>query len=146
MFLQKAKILFCINFILCFGISKSILIEGQAYGQSITHIPSQARQNASQYERNFDLLIISFPIQGWYLMSLPLTVADSSVSTLFPVTLGAFTWDTNRYVRVTTIEPGKGYWLAIPAPSVAVIEGDPLNQFSGHFAPGCFHLQRARRS
>jgi len=100
---------------------------------------SPTQRNRHHTEIHSDLLVITFPVQGWYLVSLPLTVADSSVTTLFPTALGAFGWDNNRYVRATTIRTGRGYWLLIPAPTAAVISGTRLTQFRGHYLPG-WHL------
>jgi hypothetical protein len=84
------------------------------------------------------LLIISFPVGGFYLVSVPMVVADSSVSMLFPMAFGAvaFSWEKDHYETVTTIARGKGYWLAILQPSAAFIQGTPIKQFKRHFLPG----------
>lgn len=100
---------------------------------------SWAKRMANFDEDKFDLLIITFPLQGWYLISLPLTVADSSVSTLFPTALGAFGWENNRYVPAPRMQTGRGYWLLIPARTTAVISGTRLTQFRAHYQSG-WHL------
>jgi hypothetical protein len=50
--------------------------------------------------------------------------------------LAAILWEKDQYELATTIARGRGYWLAIPQPSAAVIEGTPLQQFKRHFLPG----------
>lgn len=107
--------------------------------QSSANSTSPRQRNSHHAEIHSDFLIITFPLQGWYLVSLPLTVADSSVSTLFPTALGAFGWENNRYVAATRMQTGRGYWLLIPAPATAVISGTRLTQFRGHYLPG-WHL------
>jgi len=118
------KIIFSLFVILVIGLASL------AYPQTVQHVP------ALPGSEQRDILIISFPVQGWYLVSLPLTVADSSLATLFPTALGAFAWENNQYVSADTIGVGRGYWLSIPGPTAAVIQGDSVGQFSGHFMPG----------
>ncbi|MBN1482471.1 T9SS C-terminal target domain-containing protein [candidate division KSB1 bacterium] len=84
-------------------------------------------------------LLISFPTPGWYLISLPLQVQDNSVSTLFPMSKGTFTWQDNSYVQESNIEIGQGYWLLVNQPSVATIQGEPALQFSRSLDKG-WHL------
>jgi hypothetical protein len=78
-----------------------------------------------------------FPQAGWYMVSLPVIPADSSVQTLFPSALGgmAFTWDpaSEAYAAVLKMEPKKGYWLAIPGSATAQIQGMPLTGYTAHF-------------
>jgi hypothetical protein len=93
-------------------------------------------QHANTHVSQADLLIISFPAGGFYLVSLPMAVQDSSVSVLFPMALGAFSWERDHYETISTMTRGKGYWLAIPGPSTAVISGTPIKQFQRHFLPG----------
>lgn len=109
------------------------------FAQPNSNYTSTAQRIRHHAEIHSDLLILTFPLQGWYLVSLPLTVADSSVSALFPTALGAFGWENNRYVPATRMQTGRGYWLLIPAPATAVISGTRLTQFRGHYLPG-WHL------
>jgi hypothetical protein len=71
---------------------------------------------------NTDMLIYAFPVQGWYLISLPITVANNNVNDLFPSAIGAFSfnYDIYEYVPITTIQTGEGYWLAVNEPSMAM--------------------------
>ena len=120
-------------------ISILFISAGLTTAQTVEETIVLFNQKVSSSFSKSDLVIISFPLQGWYLVSLPLTVADSSVSTLFPTALGAFGWENNRYVAATRMQTGRGYWLLIPAPATAVISGTRLTQFRGHYLPG-WHL------
>jgi len=86
-------------------------------------------------------LVINFPVQGWYLVSLPVTVADSSVKAIFPTAFDVFAWDNanNRYVRPATLQTGRGYWVLIGSPTAVVISGTRFSQFRRHYLPG-WHL------
>jgi len=89
-------------------------------------------------------VFINFPVQGWYLVSVPLAITDSSVSAVFPPArgvLGVFTWDNanSRYVTPTTIQIGCGYWVLIAAPTSMDISGTLLSQFTAHYKVG-WHL------
>lgn len=103
--------------------------------QTIKHVPAH-RINATGHVQ--DLIIIAFPIQGWYLLSLPVTPSDNTVTKLFPMAVGgvAYAWENNQYAGKTTVETGKGYWVAIPGPSAAFINGTPVTSFSGHYTQG----------
>jgi len=113
-----------------------LLNTGLTFAQFLRSSVSPVTQNAQVAEFRSDLLIISFPVGGFYLVSLPMAVQDSAVSTLFPMAFGAFSWERDHYEIATTIARGKGYWLAIPQPSTAVIQGTPLKQFRRRFFPG----------
>ncbi len=121
-----------------FNLSVTILLlnTGLPFAQFLRSAVSPVTQNAQAAEFRSDLLIISFPAGGFYLVSLPMAVADSSVSTLFPMALAAFSWENDHYEVATTMTRGRGYWLAIPQASAAFIEGTPIKQFRRHFLPG----------
>jgi hypothetical protein len=79
----------------------------------------------------------AFTQAGWYMVSLPVLPADSSVATLFPTALGgmAFGWDpAGTYTPETKMKPKKGYWIAIPGPATANVTGLPLNGYTEHFS------------
>jgi hypothetical protein len=82
-------------------------------------------------------IAFDFTQAGWFMVSLPVIPADSSVGVLFPSALGgnAYTWDpeTWTYVTVTRMEPKKGYWLAIPSACACTVVGLPLNAYTTHF-------------
>jgi PKD repeat protein len=80
----------------------------------------------------------TFTVMGWYMVCLPVTPDDNSVSTLFPTALGgvAFTWDTasGSYVPVTHMVAGQGYWIALTEPWSGTIEGVPTDHYTIHFS------------
>jgi len=86
-----------------------------AAAAKIATIFRQSNQN------NSDMIIYAFPMQGWYLVSLPIWVADSSVAALFFSAIGAFSFDYDiyEYVSITTMQTGEGYWLAVNEASMA---------------------------
>ncbi len=80
----------------------------------------------------------NFPDGGWYMVSIPVTPADSSVSALFPDALVAYRWDnaSGSYQVTSTMSPGVGYWLAFYASSSSTISGERLDSYSDHYADG----------
>ncbi len=83
----------------------------------------------------------NFPKQGWYLISLPLTPPNNSLSVLFPTAMAAFAYDPSggSYIPVTSLEPKKGYWLLIPSATSSTITGVPLMTYTEHYNIG-WHL------
>jgi len=94
-------------------------------------------------ETSFDY---TFANGGWHLISLPVVPSDSSLTTLFPTAIAAFSYNntTSTYESVTKLEPSKGYWLAIPAATNATIGGSSLSSFQSHLMSG-WHLMGAVR-
>ena len=86
---------------------------------------------------NVATLIYEFSQIGWYMVSLPVIPADSSVSTLFPSAMSgkAYSWNvaTSAYDEFNKVEPKKGYWLAIPEATSDQVSGQPLNTYTEHF-------------
>jgi hypothetical protein len=130
---MQKRVMICLMMLALLSARNSAFSQSQQISKVIPN------ENANAPESQRDILFVNFPAKGWYIVSLPLTVADSSVSTLFPTATGAFAFGRNGYVQATTMKPGQGYWLNISAPSVAVISGTPVTRFSGHFQSG-WHL------
>jgi hypothetical protein len=88
-----------------------------------------------------DIATYNFPQMGWYLISLPVTPANNSLSTLFPTAMTAFGYNsaTGSYYAVTSLDTKKGYWLLIPGATTATISGTRLNSFTEHYSMG-WHL------
>lgn len=86
-------------------------------------------------------VLYSFPQQGWYLISLPLTPSNNSLSSLFPTAIAAFGYNSasGTYYPATALEPRKGYWLLIPAPTTATISGIGMSSYVEHYSAG-WHL------
>ena len=80
-------------------------------------------------------LTYEFPQAGWYMVSLPVTPADSNLNALFPTALGAYDWDAvgETYNGVTAMEPKRGYWLAIPDVTSDHVYGQALTNYTTHF-------------
>jgi hypothetical protein len=89
--------------------------------------------STSQFEFNFDQA-------GIYQISMPVYTDNNLVSQLFP-SASAFIYDSNanKYIKADTLEPKRGYWLKIPSPMSAQIEGIPLHEYSQTFNVG-WHL------
>jgi len=123
------------------AINKQFWRNGIALGMLIICLWQVRMASAQVTGKNSDIVVINFPVQGWYLVSLPLAATDSSVSGVFPQALGVFTWDnpTSRYVQPTTIQIGRGYWVLMASPTAVVISGTRFSQFSGHYRVG-WHL------
>ncbi|NIR52987.1 choice-of-anchor D domain-containing protein [candidate division KSB1 bacterium] len=79
-----------------------------------------------------------FPIAGgaWYLISLPVIPDDNSVDALFPNAAAIFTWDfeTQAYSPVSTLEPGKAYWLLMLEDDTVKICGEPFESYTNNYA------------
>jgi hypothetical protein len=90
-------------------------------------------------------LTYTFAQTGWYMVSLPVIPQDSTVSTLFPDALGshAFIWNPvmGTYETVTKIQPGKGYWIAIPGAVSYTVTGRAFHDYTEHFLmPGWYMI------
>jgi len=64
--------------------------------------------------------------QGWNLISLPLTPSNTSISNLFPDYEAAYEYKNDAYHPVTSLIPGKGYWLKSPSQKIYSISGQPF--------------------
>ncbi|MBI5214356.1 MAG: hypothetical protein HY960_01245 [Ignavibacteriae bacterium] len=60
---------------------------------------------------------------GWNLLSLPLTVDDGKVSTLFGEGLNAFVYTPAGYVPTDSIRNGEGFWIKLSADSGITYKG-----------------------
>ncbi|MDZ7262428.1 MAG: malectin domain-containing carbohydrate-binding protein, partial [candidate division KSB1 bacterium] len=82
----------------------------------------------------------NFPQPAWYLISLPVTPVNNSLSTLFPTALMAFGWNPlTGYYSTTTLDTKKGYWLLIPGATTNNVTGTAVNSYTEHYLPG-WHL------
>ncbi|MCI0515496.1 VCBS repeat-containing protein, partial [candidate division KSB1 bacterium] len=128
--------------------SQPWLISGPVTTQAILQISDTDGSPSARSESPFTIsagatkqVQYSFARAGWYLISLPVTPTDNYLSILFPTALGAYGYnpDTQGYVTVTRLEPKKGYWLLIPAATVATISGPALESYTEHYSRG-WHL------
>lgn len=91
------------------------------------------------YSKRTDVTF-NFPKEGWYLISLPVIPDNTNLSNLFPTALTAFEFSSTSgdYIETTTIEPGKGYWLPIPAATSVTINGQRFESYTSHYTPGWY--------
>ncbi len=75
---------------------------------------------------------------GWNMVSLPVTPANTYYKSVFPTALVAYTWDpvTKTYARVTNLEVGKGYMVAVYTDTVATIVGVPVSSWTINITAG----------
>ncbi len=81
-----------------------------------------------------------FRRQGWHMISLPVIPGSNKVADLFPNLYGneAYFWDPvqGKYLSVTDLEPGKGYWLPIQDAASIDINGEALDFIHLSLKPG----------
>ncbi|MBI5021645.1 MAG: T9SS type A sorting domain-containing protein [Ignavibacteriales bacterium] len=76
--------------------------------------------NYTQSTIDFNLL------GGWNLVSLPISLVDPSLSTIFPNAVSsAFAFETG-YSMTDTLKPGPGYWIKFPHDFTAYLAGEPI--------------------
>lgn len=80
----------------------------------------------------------NFPVAtgAWYLVSLPVVPANGSLNALFPQAIAAFDWDygIQDYVFVSTLAPGRAYWLLFLQASSAEICGPPFQSYTNNYS------------
>jgi parallel beta-helix repeat protein len=62
---------------------------------------------------------------GWNFISIPVE-NSTNVNTLFPGNLGVMAWDGTSYVDVSSLEPGKGYWVLYSSDNIKEVCGEPV--------------------
>ncbi|ETR68712.1 MAG: hypothetical protein OMM_04400 [Candidatus Magnetoglobus multicellularis str. Araruama] len=77
--------------------------------------------------------------QGWNLISLPLITSNNDLKYLFPDYLAAFEYNNGGYKSVTSIIPGRGYWLKIPSQKIYSISGQEFPSYTIDLTDG-WHL------
>lgn len=76
---------------------------------------------------------------GWNLISLPLTPDNSALPALFPDAEVAYGYEDGGYVDAASLEPGKGYWVKVPADQTYTMEGQPFPGYTASLSSG-WHL------
>jgi hypothetical protein len=83
-------------------------------------------------------------VEGWNLVSLPVTPDDSKRSSIFPDADVVYRFD-QTYIVVNEdddMEPGIGYWVKMPAAQTYQITGQAYDSHTGSIAAG-WHLMGA---
>ncbi|MFW6056818.1 MAG: RCC1-like domain-containing protein [Chloroflexota bacterium] len=78
---------------------------------------------------------------GWNMVSVPVTADDMSTSAVFPGVEAVYTWDPTgkSYTVPSTIEPHKGYWVAVTAEQtvpVTGVTGEPVTEWTSGVSRG----------
>jgi len=75
---------------------------------------------------------------GWNMVSVPVTPANNSVNAVFPGAAAVYTWDpSNRsYLTPTTVDIGKGYWVAVAGDTTITVTGAPVANWTTDIKAG----------
>ena len=75
---------------------------------------------------------------GWNMVSVPVIPLDNSVGAVFPGVAVVYSWDpVNKcYTVPPTIEPEKGYMVAVTGDMTIVISGEPVTTWTGDVTAG----------
>jgi len=75
---------------------------------------------------------------GWNMVSVPVQASDMSTSTIFPGVDAVYTWDpsSKSYTMPTTIEPEKGYWVAVSSDRTITVTGTPVIEWEDGLLQG----------
>lgn len=67
---------------------------------------------------------------GWNMVSVPVQANDMSASTVFADSVAVYTWDPElkSYTSPETIEPKRGYWVAVTEPRTITVTGTPVTE------------------
>lgn len=79
--------------------------------------------------------------EGWNLVSLPVTPADTSLTALFPDAEVAYGFN-GAYQQATSLTPGLGYWVKVPSAASYAIEGACFSGYTATLSAG-WHLMGA---
>lgn len=86
----------------------------------------------SCFQINTDVSGVSLSLSDrWNLVSVPVGLADNSITSVFPGAAGGSGFAYNgSYVRVDSLQPGKGCWIRLAAPAVRFLTGGPMANVS----------------
>lgn len=75
---------------------------------------------------------------GWNMVSVPVVLHNSTVSVVFPTALVVYAWNaaTKSYSAVTSLEPGKGYWVAVTTNTTVALSGLPVVTWTANMSTG----------
>jgi hypothetical protein len=111
------------------------LLDGADYFFAVTAYNFEDLE--SNYSNEVGALSISL-LQGFNLISLPVTPEDSSLSALFPDALAAYEFD-GVIQEATSLEPGKGYWVKVSSDQSYTVCGEEFVGYSATLSEG-WHL------
>jgi len=75
---------------------------------------------------------------GWNMVSLPVVSDNTTVKSVFPAALIAYSWNplTKSFDAVTNIETGKSYWVAVLSDTAVTVVGAPILTWSINITTG----------
>ena len=75
---------------------------------------------------------------GWNMVSVPVVADDMSTGAVFPGVDAVYTWNPNgkSYTVPTTIEPEKGYWVAVSGDKTITVTGEPVTDWTDEVLTG----------
>jgi hypothetical protein len=110
-----------------------------ASATDVDNIPENLWFSASSDNPNdVSVSVINFPYgldiaytNDWNIVSLPLEVEDSSLSTIYPEGTGGTLYSYNgAYIGEEALDPGKGYWLHFPGAGTTTVTGEPISSLT----------------
>ena len=87
-----------------------------------------------------ETVVYDFPQVGLFLISIPGTAADMSVSALFPNAARCYSYENNSYILADDLEVGKGYFLLTNTPCTAHIKILPVFRYTRLIDSAGWHL------
>jgi len=75
---------------------------------------------------------------GWNMVSVPVTAADMSTSAVFGTADAVYWWNpaTKSYTIPATIDPKKGYWVAVSGDQTITVTGEPVETWEDNLSTG----------
>lgn len=73
---------------------------------------------------------------GWNMVSVPVTVEETGVSSVFPGNSAVWTYGTAGYTAPTDVEVGAGYWVKYTYDTTITITGVPATTYTKSLAAG----------
>lgn len=67
---------------------------------------------------------------GWNLLSIPLSMTNMNINSLFPEAASNAYYYDNGYIQISQAEVGKAFWLKFNSPSVKSFTGTPKNSIN----------------
>ncbi len=76
--------------------------------------------------------------QGWNLISLPVQLRENAVSSVFPLSLATYIYDTEegRYIEANSVEPGRSYFVLSEVDTSYTVLSMPLDGYEIDVHPG----------
>ena len=75
---------------------------------------------------------------GWNMVSVPIQARDMSSGTIFGSAEAVYWWNpvTKSYTIPTSIDPKKGYWVAVSSDQTVTVTGEPVENWTGSLSAG----------